>query len=139
MTGARMRGQNPLVGENWAYGPRGKKANEKNSNHPLVAPAASPAVGITAPVGGGGLVAAAAAARVGVAAVPVVVSEVGELLTLSTVAAFVESPAVLVSCCPLFLHGKNFLLNAIVLMIFVRFDIVNIYLSSLCCFLCTAV
>jgi hypothetical protein len=65
-----------------------KRHMKKNSNHPLAAPAASPAVGVTAPVGGGGLVAAAAAAWVGVAAVPVVVSEVVELLTLSTVAAF---------------------------------------------------
>ncbi len=53
-------------------------------------------MGISAPVDGGGLVAAAAAAWVGVAAVPVVVSEVGVLLTLPAVAAFVESPTVLV-------------------------------------------
>jgi hypothetical protein len=52
--------------------------------------------GHSRPCGRGGLVAAAAAAWVGVAAVPVTVSEVGELWTLSTVAAFVQSPVVLV-------------------------------------------
>jgi hypothetical protein len=40
------------------------------------------------------MVAAAATPGVGVAAIPVVVSEVGVLLSLPTVAAFVESPAV---------------------------------------------
>jgi hypothetical protein len=40
------------------------------------------------------MVAAAAMPGVGVAAIPVVVSEVGVLLTLPTVAAFDESPAV---------------------------------------------
>ncbi len=68
---------------------------KKNAIIHLVALTALPAVGIAAPVGGGGMVAAAAATGVGVAAVPVAVSEVGVLLSLPTVAAFDESPAVL--------------------------------------------
>jgi hypothetical protein len=74
---------------------RQRNSETKNAIIHLVAPTTLPAEGITAPVGGGGLVAAAAATRVGIAAVPVVVSEVGVLLALPTVAAFVESPAVL--------------------------------------------
>ncbi len=61
---------------------RQRKTEAKNAIIHLVAPTALPAVGIAAPVGGGGMVAAAAATGVGVAAVPVVVSEVGVLLSL---------------------------------------------------------
>jgi hypothetical protein len=68
----------------------------RKSSIQLDAPPALPAVGIAAPVGGGGLEAAAGADRVGIAAVPVVVAEVGVLLTLSAEGTVVESPAVLV-------------------------------------------
>ncbi len=61
----------------------------------LIAPSAMPAVGIAAPVGGGGLKAASLATRFGIAAAPVVIPEVGVLVTLSAVGAVAEPPAVL--------------------------------------------